>query len=859
VRLSLRSAEAGRGEVIGEVAVLRSAAEIDLNIQNFGSRDLGRFGGLLRGQFYGLTGLGDRTSIAIFSTADFEEQQTVQVGHDFRVGGEGLTFSGAFTYAWAEPDIDDPNLRVTARTLIGTAEASFPFLRSQAETARGAIGFDLINQRVRLNGLPISRDRLRVAFLRLDADATDPQSLVGALGYSAAEPRWRVSGSLQARQGLDVFDASEPCGPTFARCTGVGSVPLSRLEGDPTSTVLRGEVFGEYRPVPAITFALGVAPSSAAIRCSASRNSRPATTRSAAATIRAACSATMASARSSKRGSARSCRPRPIARRSSPMSSWTRPRSTMRTGSSRTTTTSSSRPARACAASTAARRSTSPSPCRWPAPVFRPSAPIRASSSRSPRASSPGASDMTQLAHLADRRIGLRNRRETLLVSAAVALALALMPSSEVDAQTGNFSGGFRGTPSFNPDQYNITTPSANTTLVRMRAPVATINWTPDNSGTGSINFLPQGNFGIFENDPDFFVGNFAVLNRIIPADTTRRIDFNGRVISQLRDAAGNVSGPGGTVAFYSPGGIFISSTAVFDVGSLLLTTLDPINFDSINPDSPSFQFRGGDGSTSAVVTAAGSQINATANGSYVGVIAPRVEHNGAIRVNGSAGLIAGESVDLTIADGLFNIVVNTGTSVANAITSNGSIGGPASSGVTDNHVIYAVAVPKNQAITTVLRGSVGFDAATTATVENGEIILSAGHNVNGRTIATSPVAGSLGASAVLDSGSYSSDVRVRAVTDASVRTFSADANFAGDVTLLGSQRAFIAAEMRAPSTSWATQSSRTRAATSSAPTPPAAAAAASPPSAAKPPSRARRARRSTFAAARMLMPACAA
>jgi hemolysin activation/secretion protein len=258
VRLSLRSAEAGRGEVIGEVAVLRSAAEIDLNIQNFGSRDLGRFGGLLRGQFYGLTGLGDRTSIAIFATADFEEQQTLQVGHDFRVGSEGLTFSGAFTYAWAEPDIDDPNLRVTARTLIGTAEASFPFLRSQAETARGAIGFDLINQRVRLNGLPISRDRLRVAFLRLDADATDPQSLVGALGYSAAEPRWRVSGSLQARQGLDVFDASEPCGPTFARCTGVGRVPLSRLEGDPTSTVLRGEVFGEYRPVRAITFALGV-------------------------------------------------------------------------------------------------------------------------------------------------------------------------------------------------------------------------------------------------------------------------------------------------------------------------------------------------------------------------------------------------------------------------------------------------------------------------------------------------------------------------------------------------------------------------------------------------------------------------
>jgi hemolysin activation/secretion protein len=258
VRLSLRSAEAGRGEVIGDVAVLRSSAEIDFNVQNFGSTDLGRFGGLLRGQFYGLTGLGDRTSIALFSTADFDEQQTVQLGHDFRVGSEGLTFSGAFTYAWAEPDTDDPNLRVTARTLIGTAEASYPFLRTQAQTARGAIGLDLINQRVRLNGLPISRDKLRVAYLRLDADATDPASLAGAMGYSPAEPRWRLSSSVQARQGLDLLGASEPCGPAFARCTGAGAVPLTRLEGDPTATVLRGEIFGEYRPVPRLTLAAGL-------------------------------------------------------------------------------------------------------------------------------------------------------------------------------------------------------------------------------------------------------------------------------------------------------------------------------------------------------------------------------------------------------------------------------------------------------------------------------------------------------------------------------------------------------------------------------------------------------------------------
>ena len=258
VRLALRSANAGRGEVIGEVAVLRTAAEIDLNVQNFGSKDLGRWGALLRGQFYGLTGLGDRTSISLFSTADFREQQTVQVAHDFRVGSEGLTLSGQFTYAWADPDLDDSALDVKARTLIATAEASFPFLRTQSRTARGAAGLDVINQRVTLNGIGLTRDRLRVAYVRFDLDAVDEASLARVGGFSSAEPRWRVAATLEARRGLDIFGASDDCGPALAACSAGGRVPISRLEGDPTATLLRFETFGEVRPVPNIAFALGM-------------------------------------------------------------------------------------------------------------------------------------------------------------------------------------------------------------------------------------------------------------------------------------------------------------------------------------------------------------------------------------------------------------------------------------------------------------------------------------------------------------------------------------------------------------------------------------------------------------------------
>ena len=257
VRLALRSANAGRGEVIGDVAVLRSSSEIDFNVQNFGSRDLGRWGGLLRGQFYGLTGLGDRTTIALFSTAEFEEQQTVQLGHDFRIGSEGLALSGQLTYSWAEPDIDDPAFDVEARTLIATTEASFPFLRSQATTLRGALGLDLVNQKVRVNDIPLTRDRLRMAYLRLDLQGADPDSLLGLNGFSAAEPRWRAAASVQLRRGLDILGASEGCRGDFVACVAAGTPP-SRLEGDPTPTLVRGEAFLEFRPSPVIAFAAGV-------------------------------------------------------------------------------------------------------------------------------------------------------------------------------------------------------------------------------------------------------------------------------------------------------------------------------------------------------------------------------------------------------------------------------------------------------------------------------------------------------------------------------------------------------------------------------------------------------------------------
>lgn len=251
VRLTLRPAGTVPGDVIGDVTVQRTPAYVDFNVQNGGSEELGPWGGLLRAEFFGLTGLGDRTLLSVFSTPDFHEQQTVQVGHDFRVGSQGLMIGDTFTYAWARPSI--PDSHVLARTLLNTFEVGYPLVRRQAETIRASGGMDLVNQDVKLDSIPLTRDRLRVGFLRLglDVQATDFS------GFVNEDPAWRVANLIELRKGMHIFGATPDCGPIGAKCLGPGEVPPSRIEGQSDAVVLRYTGYGELRPLPKFTFALG--------------------------------------------------------------------------------------------------------------------------------------------------------------------------------------------------------------------------------------------------------------------------------------------------------------------------------------------------------------------------------------------------------------------------------------------------------------------------------------------------------------------------------------------------------------------------------------------------------------------------
>ncbi|HEX8379173.1 MAG TPA: hypothetical protein VF619_01335, partial [Allosphingosinicella sp.] len=370
--------------------------------------------------------------------------------------------------------------------------------------------------------------------------------------------------------------------------------------------------------------------------------------------------------------------------------------------------------------------------------------------------------------------------RSRLLAGAAALGALILPDAASAQA--------FDGTPIVVHGSVTRST-GPGTETIFVETPSAVVNWIPNsNADPTPFDFLPAGNVATFQNSGQ--TENFMILNRILP-DNGRPIVFNGTVISQL--AANSGTAPGGTVVFYTPGGIVIGGTAVFDVGNLLLTTIDPVldpsgNFFVGN----SFKLSGAKtDSASFVRIQPGARISATGQGSYVAAVAPIVRQSGAVRVNGSVAYVAAEAVNLTIDDGLFDIQVKVGSSSAAAtLDHRGSTGGPASGGPGDNQAIYMVAVPKNEAVSLLLRGNAGYDVAANAAQENGAIILSAGYNID--RSATQATPGSEAPAAIdIRQANVTSDLTGVATAAAAATAFGGEAlNFAGDVTLAAPEAA---------------------------------------------------------------------
>jgi hemolysin activation/secretion protein len=252
IRLSLRSAGKAPGEVVGDIVVKRRPIELVVGTQNLGSQAAGREGIFASLAINDLFGKGDRTQISIYNTAKFREQTVVQLSTELALNTDGLRLGGGLVIGRSKPTIVGANFKT--RTLIGRLELSYPLALTQGRTLKATGGLELSDQAVDFGTTAISNDKLRIAYARLELDMIDKGSMVSRAGYSASEPRWRLGGSLEARQGIAGLGASRGCTPV-SNCA-PPRTPISNFNGDPSAFVLRFESQMEFRPVPTITIAL---------------------------------------------------------------------------------------------------------------------------------------------------------------------------------------------------------------------------------------------------------------------------------------------------------------------------------------------------------------------------------------------------------------------------------------------------------------------------------------------------------------------------------------------------------------------------------------------------------------------------
>lgn len=239
LRLALRPAGGAPGDVIGDLTVETQDFSLVANLQNSGSRQLGREVLSVRGEAYGLTGLADRTFLAFSNTLQWKETHVIQAGHDMGLGDGGFRIGGRASFALSDPDIQDLDLRT--KSLVAGLDVSMPLLRAINFNLRAAGGFEILNQRTIVRqeeDTPFTRDRLRVLFARLETN--------GRVINDSGNEIWRVDGYVEVRKGLDILNATK-LGESED-----GYTP-SRFDGDPQATIIRGEIQQTLRPWPMLS------------------------------------------------------------------------------------------------------------------------------------------------------------------------------------------------------------------------------------------------------------------------------------------------------------------------------------------------------------------------------------------------------------------------------------------------------------------------------------------------------------------------------------------------------------------------------------------------------------------------------
>jgi len=230
LQLALRPAGTGPGEVIGDLSVATRRVEVIANVQNYGSRELGRETAYLRVDINSVIAADDAVYVGGSTTRDTREQQVVQIGYRGGAPAEGWTAGPRLTLAWSRPDLGALDLR--SRSIVAGFDATWSPIRTVRRNLSLTAGFEAIEQASRVyddtGSSPLTLDRLRVLYLRADGRASG-RGLEG-------EDRWALGGAAELRRGLSIL------GATRVGELSPGGYAPSRFEGDPEAFVMRGSL-----------------------------------------------------------------------------------------------------------------------------------------------------------------------------------------------------------------------------------------------------------------------------------------------------------------------------------------------------------------------------------------------------------------------------------------------------------------------------------------------------------------------------------------------------------------------------------------------------------------------------------------
>jgi hemolysin activation/secretion protein len=172
-----------------------------LNIDNRGYEVSGAWQGLASFQLNGLTGLGDRTELALFGT-EGGRQGFVQLTEEVFLGGSGLRLRGHVGAGRADPGSPLAAIGYAGETQVAGLALSYPIIRSRPLNLGVTGQFDAFASTVETVGQRQSRDAVRALRLGLEGSALD--------AFIAFAPAAATStGLLRLSQGIEALGASD--------------------------------------------------------------------------------------------------------------------------------------------------------------------------------------------------------------------------------------------------------------------------------------------------------------------------------------------------------------------------------------------------------------------------------------------------------------------------------------------------------------------------------------------------------------------------------------------------------------------------------------------------------------------------